>query len=228
MAGHRLPEQCSSALNGGSLDRLGHFLRAPGAHPVCPTAKTAASPIGSTAQARRFHPGWAGGKTPRSSADGRRPGRQPWRSCTGSHPVKSLRVKILLVLLVSLATTAVAAAARPPTPAEKSGIITAIDQELRSAVKFPAKCSPSETIKVSTLAPGYAIATPGQMKGGCAVYNGNGFFLLKARLSGWSIVWQGSELPNCGVIPDTALADLTGGCMNRGVVVTRAQLERHR
>lgn len=137
-------------------------------------------------------------------------------------------MKILLVLLVSLVTAAVAAAARPPTEKEKSGIITAIDKELRSAVKFPAKCSPPETIKVSTLAPGYAIATPGQMKGGCAVYNGNGFFLLKVRRSGWSIVWQGSELPNCGVIPDAALADLTRGCVDRGVVLPRAKLERHR
>jgi hypothetical protein len=63
------------------------------------------------------------------------------------------------------------------------------------------------------------------MGGRCAIYNGNGFFLLKRSVSGWSIVWQGSEFPSCGALPDAALADLTGGCIDGGAIVPPAQLE---
>jgi hypothetical protein len=119
----------------------------------------------------------------------------------------------LSAALVALLVLAPAAdARRAPTRGERHNIVAA----LRSSGQAPAaSCVRRWKLLVSTVNGRYAWAQPTFKSVSCA---SDGYFFLKrrtARAKKWHIVFNGSDTPDCGLIPRAVLRDLvdTSACM---------------
>ena len=106
------------------------------------------------------------------------------------------RIAVALVATGALALPSAAAAARLPTPAERTAIVRALPADLRAV---PASCVRLR-LRVSTSGR-WARATPLYLNATtlpCSRYASNGFWLLE-RSPRWTIAYEGSDPPPCSL-----------------------------
>lgn len=117
---------------------------------------------------------------------------------------------IVLAFAAAAIAAAPASASRAPTAGEKAAIRSVVLGELH--VPAATSCVQAK-ISVSTVAPGWAYATPFS-PASCSVQLGNGSFFLQKEGGRWVIRFTGSDAPECWQVSASITRDLAGfGCV---------------
>lgn len=125
--------------------------------------------------------------------------------------LRGRRMSAVLVAGISaMIVVAAANASRAPSPIERRAISQLVVAYLAGS---PPSCM-KISVKISTPNTRFALAGATWLqKGDCSKYASNGFIIATGKGRSWRIVYDGSDLPECGIdpIPAAVVADLLGG-----------------